>query len=156
MRITDEAEQAAMDALALVPLPPSVHLGNVVATVLHAAAPHLLADDETSDGFHTVGEIYYHRMLLNAALFHSWYLLDGQGLGPDADVHLSWRHSDGELCFGGGWFIVVAQLPTGQVSYHYEAKYRDLFRIPEREIPAPFDGHTPEQAAARIREYLEA
>lgn len=35
------------------------------------------------------------------------------------EVHKSYRHADGELCFGGGWFIVMANLPTGQVSNHY-------------------------------------
>lgn len=32
----------------------------------------------------------------------------------------SWRHHDGEKCFGGGWFIVTTRLPTGQVSNHYQ------------------------------------
>lgn len=61
-------------------------------------------------------------MLYNAAFFNS---LEGK-----YDVHKSYRH--GELCFGGGWFIVVANLPTGQVSNHYRAEEWNLFNVPER------------------------
>jgi hypothetical protein len=32
------------------------------------------------------------------------------------------NHSDGTQCFNGQWFIVVAQLPTGQISNHYNIK----------------------------------
>lgn len=63
-----------------------------------------LPEGEVSDGFHTFDELYHYRMLYNAAFFNS---LEGK-----YDVHKSYRHADGELCFGGGWFIVVANLPT--------------------------------------------
>lgn len=107
----------------------------------------------TSDGFHTFDELYLHRKLLNAGLFRTWHIWPGpEGYG--ADVHKSWRHSDGELCFGGGWFIVVAQLPAGQISYHYPAADWDLFQIPERELPAEFDGHTAEDVVARLEAWL--
>lgn len=32
----------------------------------------------------------------------------------------SYRHSDGELCFGGEWFIVMAYLPTGQAHFSHK------------------------------------
>lgn len=70
------------------------------------------------------------------------------------DVHKSKKHSDGEDCFGGGWFIVMAELPTGQISNHYEMKYWDLFKIPEKEKANVWDGHTPKEAADRLREFL--
>ena len=57
---------------------------------------------EFSDGYHTFNELYDYRMLYNAALFNEWVK---QGL---YDVHKAKRHSDGEECFGGGWFIVQA------------------------------------------------
>src|SRR5690606_12891515 len=71
-------------------------------------------DAETSDGYHTFAELYHYRMLYNAALFNEWA---AAGL---YDVHKSVRHSDGSTCFGGRWFVVYAQLPTGQISNHYE------------------------------------
>lgn len=98
-----------------------------------------------SDGYHTFDELYYYRLLYNAAFFNSL---------PKRKVHKSKRHYTGEECFGGGWFIVMAELPTGQISNHYEMKYWDLFHVPEREIAAPWDGHTPQEAAERLRKYL--
>lgn len=103
---------------------------------------------DTSDGYHTFGELYDYRRVYNALLFNEWAKL---GL---YDVHKSWRHSDGESCFGGGWFIVVANLPHGQISNHYEAEFWDEFQIPERDLPAPYDGHTPRTALARARALL--
>lgn len=101
---------------------------------------------ETSDGYHTFNELYDYRRVYNAALFNEWAR---QG---KYDVHKSLRHSDGELCFGGGWFVVVAELPTGQVTNHYEDKYYDEFRFIERERANKYDGHTPEEALNRIKE----
>lgn len=101
---------------------------------------------EVSDGYHTFNELYYYRMLYNAAFFN---------LLPKEWVHKSKRHHTGEECFGGGWFIVMANLPTGQISNHYELKDWDLFRIPEKEFADEWDGHTPQEAAKRLHEYLQ-
>ncbi len=100
---------------------------------------------EISDGYHTFNELYSYRMLYNAAFFN---------LLPKQLVHKSKRHHDGEECFGGGWFIVMANLPTGQISNHYELKDWDLFQIPEKEIADEWDGHTPQEAAERLHKYL--
>lgn len=100
---------------------------------------------QVSDGYHTFAELYEFRKVYNAALFNEWAR---QGL---YEVHKSWRHHDGDWCFGGGWFIVVAILPTGQISNHYEAKDWDLFKIQEA-ITAQyeFDGHTPKDVIERL------
>lgn len=100
---------------------------------------------DTSDGYHTFNELYEYRMLYNAALFNEW------GRHKTYPVIKSKRHNDGELCFGGGWFIVIAQLPNGQISNHYELKDWDKFDITEYEIPPwEFDGHTPQDVARRL------
>lgn len=52
-------------------------------------------------------------------------------------------------------FDVMAILPTGQVSNHYESKYWDLFDVPERETAFEYDGHTPDEAADRLKKYLK-
>ena len=101
---------------------------------------------EVSDDYHTFNELYYYRMLYNAAFFN---------LLPKDWVHKSKKHHTGEECFGGGWFIVMANLPTGQISNHYELKDWDLFRVPEKEIADEWDGHTPQEAAERLHEYLQ-
>lgn len=54
-----------------------------------------LPEGKISDGFHSFDELYHYRMLYNAAFFNS---LEGK-----YEVHKSYRHADGELCFGGGW-----------------------------------------------------
>lgn len=101
---------------------------------------------EVSDGYHTFNELYYYRMLYNAAFFNRL---------PKEWVHKSKRHHTGEECFGGGWFIVMANLPTGQVSNHYELKDWDLFKVPEKEFADEWDGHTPQEAAERLHKYLQ-
>lgn len=111
---------------------------------------------QTSDGYHTFAELYEFRKVYNAALFNQWAKFrtnepNGSQEVPMYDVHKSWKHNDGELCFGGGWFIVVAVLPTGQISNHYEAKDWDLFKIPEVEkAKYPFDGHTSADVLKRL------
>lgn len=90
---------------------------------------------QVSDGYHTFEDLYSIRLSYNVALFNEWGkgITDKPWTQPRYDVHKSQRHHDGELCFGGGWFIVVANLPSGQISNHYEMKHWDLFRIPETE-----------------------
>ena len=123
----------------------------------------LVDSNKVSDGYHTFGEPYEFRKLYNAALFNEW-AYDAMNPRPDKngfyhlsikrpkyDVHKSWRHNDGELCFGGGWFIVVAMLPTGQITNHYEEKDWDLFKIPEKpRAMFEYDGHTAQDVVKRI------
>lgn len=102
--------------------------------------------EDTSDGYHTFKELYDIRKAYNVALFNEW-AKDWH----DYDVHKSWRHNDGELCFGGGWFIVCAKLPSGQISNHYRAEDWELFNIPETEKALfPFDGHTTQDVINRL------
>ena len=108
-----------------------------------------LKSGEASDGYHTHNELYEYRTLYHAHAARAW-MLDG------VEVTKSRRHADGELCFGGGWFIVTAQLPTGQVTNHYPERDWPLFDVPEVERPTEWDGHTPQEAAARIRAALDA
>jgi hypothetical protein len=110
-----------------------------------------LADDvgSVSDGFHTFDELYRYRMLYHAWACRAW-------TEAGYPVVKSHRHSNGELCFGGGWFIVTAQLPTGQVSNHYEDRYWELFTVPSTRLAPGWDGHTPTTAADRIERALIA
>lgn len=103
---------------------------------------------DLSDGFHTYNELYDFRKVYNAMLFNEWSRKDKY------NVYKSKRHSDGELCFGGGWFVVSATLPTGQITNHYEMKDWDLFEVEEKEMADEWDGHTPQQALERMLEYI--
>lgn len=103
---------------------------------------------KASDGYHSFEELYWYRMLYNAMLFNQW------ARWAEFDVHKSWRHHDGELCFEGNWFVVVATLPTGQISNHYPKKDWEMFKIPVRPTAAEWDGHTPEEARNRMVKFL--
>jgi hypothetical protein len=105
-------------------------------------------DGNTSDGYHTFNELYEFRKAYNIALFNEW------ALNGKHHVHKSWKHEDGELCFGGGWFIVVAVLPQGQISNHYKAEDWDLFKIKEADKAIfKFDGHTGDDVIKRLKSY---
>lgn len=94
------------------------------------------SENKISDGYHTFAELYDFRMVLQALLFREW------AATGKYDVHKSWKHYDGEDCFGGGWFVVVAMLPHGQVTNHYKEEYWDMFDIQvEPKAKYEFDGH---------------
>ena len=101
---------------------------------------------QISDGHHTFKELYDFRMAYNAALFNEW------ANQRKYNVHKSWKHKDGNLCFGGGWFIVVAELPGGQVTNHYKAEYWELFKIPwySKSLLLDYDGHTSQDVFSRL------
>ena len=96
---------------------------------------------ELSDGYHTFDQLYDFRREYNAALVNS-------GVWPS---HKSHRHHDGELCFGGGWFIVMMETPFGQISNHYECKYWDEFHCEEKYVADEWDGHTDVDVLERLK-----
>ena len=87
---------------------------------------------EMSDGYHTFSGLYYQRMVLFAALVKAY----------KDKAWKSHRHEDGELCFGGGWFIVGIDTPDGSYTYHYEDKDWDRFDCQELPTGKKWDGHT--------------
>lgn len=87
---------------------------------------------DLSDGYHTFKQLYYQRMILFATLVK-------QNRGK---AWKSLRHEDGELCFGGGWFIVGIDTPKGSYTYHYEDNFYSLFDCIELERSKHWDGHT--------------
>lgn len=111
--------------------------------------PNSLKTDEVSDGYHTFGELYEFRKLYNACLFKEF------AQNKAYNVHKSMKHHDGELCFGGGWFIVSATLPDGQISNHYEMKDWDLFQCEEREMAEEWDGHTSKDVVERLTKFIK-
>ena len=112
-------------------------------------------ENNVSDGYHTFGELYEYRLVYNALWFNSLSKhFNKNGVVNPYNVHKSERHNGGEKCFGGGWFIVMAQLPTGQVSNHYEMKYWNYFDIPIQQRADRWDGHTPQEALERMKGVL--
>ena len=95
---------------------------------------------ELSDGFHTFNSLYEQRMILFAALVKAY----------KDKAWKSYRHEDGEYCFGGGWFIVGIDTPEGTYTYHYENKYWDMFDCIDLPRAKHWDGHTEADAETRL------
>lgn len=106
-----------------------------------------------SDGYHTFDDLYYFRMLYNAAFFNLFFENGGR-------VFKSPRHSDGKLCFDGGWFIVQAYVPIGdneyaQISNHYEMKYWHMFKVEALDQAEEWDGHSEKDVQDRLMNYIK-
>jgi hypothetical protein len=140
----DRLWEIAIDAQFDIPLLPSMQALRQAIEQAEKEEPEQVSGD-TSDGYHTFNELYEFRKAYNAALFNEW------AASNKYSVHKSKRHFDGEDCFGGGWFIVVAQLPDGQISNHYEMKDWDKFLLPETDKAMfEYDNHTGADVLQRL------
>jgi hypothetical protein len=84
--------------------------------------------------------------MYNCLLFNEWFK------NNTFEVYKSRRHYDGRLCFDGEWFVVVAILPTGQITNHYHIDYWDYFRIPSYyKVKDEFDGHSSQDVLDRLK-----
>ena len=101
---------------------------------------------EVSDGCHTIGDLYEHRTYL-FAMSCKLYV-------PTVYVWKTKKHEDGTMY--DDMFLVGIDLPEGQISYHINNRYWDLFDGVE-EIPnAPeFDGYTSDDVINRIGRYIK-
>ena len=111
-------------------------------------------DLSPSDGYHTMHELYEHRMALNILLFKMMWMLDVQVRGlieteQEPLIMKSKLHNDGTMF--DGYFIVMAKTEAGQISYHYTLKHWDKFQIPVVDkIPFSFDGHGSKDVIERL------
>lgn len=87
---------------------------------------------QLSDGYHTFDSLYYQRLVLFSVIVK---------MSRDK-AWKSWKHENNEKCFGGGWFIVGIDTTEGQYTYHYEAKYWDMFDCLVLDKAPEWDGHT--------------
>lgn len=94
---------------------------------------------DVSDGYHTFNELYHHRAVLFSVICN---------LFPER----AWKsklHNTGDMF--EGMFIVGIDTDLGQATYHYDIDpYWDMFNVTELEKAPTWDGHTPEEAIARI------
>jgi hypothetical protein len=107
--------------------------------------------NEVSDGYHTFGELYEHRITLYIALCKQ---ITNQPYDEDGDYQV-WRskkHSDGELAFGGTWFVLgIGEEEGKQITYHLPIEKWDKTDFAKTREKAPeFDGHTAEDVLKRI------
>lgn len=102
-------------------------------------APDVKIDGNTSDGYHTFNELYHHRAVLFSVIVKAF---------PER-AWKSRKHHDGTMY--DGMFIVGIDTPQGQATYHYDVDpYWEMFACRELDHAPEWDGHTPEEAIARI------
>ncbi|MBI5591356.1 MAG: hypothetical protein HY881_12825 [Deltaproteobacteria bacterium] len=110
-------------------------------------------DGETnnvSDGYHTFGELYEHRVTLFIALCET--LKDPKNNNTE-EIWRSKKHSDGELAFGWTWFVLGINKKKGkQITYHLPIDKWEETTFAETLEQAPeFDGHTPQDVLERLK-----
>lgn len=92
----------------------------------------LSVSGDTSDGYHTFDELYYHRMMLFAVICNTYVERSWK----------SWKHDDGTMF--DDYFIVGIETKEGHYTYHYHKDHWDLFEVKELEFAPKWDGHKPE------------
>lgn len=86
---------------------------------------------QTSDGYHTFDELYYHRMILFSVICNQ-------------NKDKSWKalfHHDGSMY--DDYFIVGISTPKGDYTYHYHKDFWDYFNVPAQMRAPEWDGHQP-------------
>ena len=102
---------------------------------------------EVRDEYHSMDELYEHRMALNIALFHAINIYQKYPGGPQ--VMKSKLHHDGTMF--DGYFIVMLILPKiEQISYHYKLEHWDKFKISEVDRTPEWDGHDSNDVIERL------
>ena len=97
-----------------------------------------------------ISELYESRMLLNVLFFNNL-------MGCDCHKSLKWQPKKGSTKWieEKGWFVVMAELAEGQISFHYKIEYWDLFNIPIKEQCNLFDGHDTDMVNSRILDFIK-
>ena len=101
-----------------------------------------LDTNEISDGYHTIGELYEHRIACYMALCKT--------LSHTRNVWRSQLHNDGTSY--EGWFIMGINVKPGeQISYHLPMSKWDQCSFARTLPRAPeFDGHTSKDVIERL------
>jgi hypothetical protein len=98
-------------------------------------------NENTSDGYHTFGELYAHRRALTVAL-----CAIVQGMAWRSREH----HPDSDPMFDG-YFIVGIDLPNGTITYHYKLEYwSDFDGVAELDHAPKWDGTSPDGTIIRL------
>lgn len=112
--------------------------------------------EQIGDEYHTIHELYQHRMALNRVLFKYCHTLEKAMRSTEEILNDPWflrakKHHDGSMY--KGYFVVVGRFDGNiQISYHYELKHWDEFNfLPEKEyVSFPYDGHTSNDVIERL------
>lgn len=103
--------------------------------------------EEISDEYHSMHELYQHRMALTVALCNCLTEMEPD----DIEVFRSLLHNDGTM-FEGYFIIMIVIGDIGQVSYHYKLehwnKFKNIFTV--EKCPYSYDGHTSKDVIERL------
>lgn len=105
-----------------------------------------------SDGYHTFGELYEHRITLFIALAKRLECLPGDYIAPlHSQVWRSLKHSDGSSF--EGWFVLGIGKDKGhQITYHLPINKWDECNFAKTlEVAPDFDGHNASDVLQRIK-----
>lgn len=112
---------------------------------------------QVSDGYHTMDELYDHRICLWIALCKLWEETRSQSQWKEEDgrKYFTFRskfHSDGS--FFDGWFVLgIINKDGKQLTYHLPTAYwNECDFAKEFEKSPKWDGHTPDDVLERLKE----
>lgn len=115
---------------------------NINKTILEAKNKGAISSKDISDGHHTFGDLYKHRIALFCVVCNSY---------PE----LSWKskkhfNEEEDPMFNGN-FIAGINTPFGQVAYHIKFENWDEFEITELERAPMYDGYNDKEALVRLK-----
>ena len=114
--------------------------------------PKSLAPGDTSDGWHSLDDLYRHRTILFASLCNyvekTKCIANMMGAEFESVTFKSWHHHDGTMY--EDMFIAGLRTHKGWVTYHCEAEFWDYFNVPEVSRAPEWDGATPNDGLDRL------
>jgi len=104
--------------------------------------------NEISDGYHTFGELYEHRIVLWIALCRAYNELVNH---VTYKVWKTRKHSDNTAI--DGWFLLgITAVEGKQITYHLPEKYWNECDFDVLDKAPEFDGHTSKDVLERIKQ----
>lgn len=125
---------------------------DTIEELLNSAIKHEKVEtNQISDGYHTFGELYEHR-IANFIALCKVIVKHGDADCRETNVWRSLKHSDGELAFGGTWFVLGIFTEKGkQITYHLPISDYDKTDFAQDFETAPeWDGHTSADVLERL------
>lgn len=106
-----------------------------------------------SDGYHTFGELYDHRITLFITLCTALHRSrDMENQDEKRTPWKSWKHSDGSSF--DGWFIAGIGFEKGtQITYHLPADRWDELTVLTLNQAPEYDGHTAADVIKRLKNF---
>lgn len=125
---------------------PAENMINIIKKPHGDAEIEVHTTDIVSDGYHTIGELYDHRITLYMAMCK---IIMQNML---TNVWRSRKHSDGEVW--DKWFILGINTEEGkQITYHIpETRWSETDFAMTLDKAPDFDGHTSEDVLNRIKD----